>query len=145
MPWPRFKRNSTSIQIKNRMTMVRGRRIMPGSLIEFKYGTRKPLGETGGYHVDPTPLIFVFRDDAVHYIEGINSNYLPPQYVLKMLEVIDRYPGIRELYGGKILYTIIKTSAKKALELGYRKYKREVIQHYAVRIPRKRDESSVIL
>ena len=96
--------------------------------MEFRYGSRKSEGEKGGYHVDPTPLIFVFYDDLNHYVEGVNTNYLPTNYLMKLIAIVNRFPGLRTLVGGKLLYKVVKRTAPQALELGYRKYIRNVIR-----------------
>lgn len=96
--------------------------------MEFRYGTYHPPGVVGGYHVDPSPFIFVFYDDMNYSLQGVNINYLPTQYLTKLIAIINRFPGLKTLVGGKLLYKAVKRTAPQALELGYRKYLRSAIR-----------------
>lgn len=80
-----------------------------GEYLEFEYGR---------YKNDQKPDLLVFYDDGNQYIEGINANYLSYQYIKKLNDIIDRYPGIK----GRDLYAVVVRTAYPAVQMGYRKY-----------------------
>jgi hypothetical protein len=63
-----------------------------------------------------------------HAIQGVNINYLPTPYLIRLISIIDKFPGLKTVIGGQLLYKVAKRTASQALELGYRKYLRSVIR-----------------
>ena len=98
-----------------------------GIVLEFKYGFKKQMpGETGSYKNDPRPTLLVFYDDGHKYVEGININYLSRYYLIKVRQIVRKFPGITK--DGRIFYKVIKMTASYAVKKGYRKYLRQSIR-----------------
>jgi hypothetical protein len=121
----RYRRNKT---IKYKRSQLRlGNRIPAGTLIEFQYGVKKKLDESGGWKGDPRPILLVFYDDQDEYIEGINTNYLNAGFLREFIDVLHKAPGVgKSPNDGKLLYKLMK-SVEPDLLKAYRKYKRNVI------------------
>lgn len=96
-----------------------------GLLLEFSYGRKQKPGEVGGYKNDPRPLLLVFHDDGIKYIEGLNTHYISLLYIRKLNSILNKYPGIKENTNGKLFYEIVKKTAYPAVKKGYRKYLRD--------------------
>lgn len=96
-------------------------RLPTGEILEFAYGKKQVIGEVGGWKNDPKPVLLVFYDDNFKYIEGLNTNYLSDHYLMKLRQIIVRFPGVIDK-AGKQLYKIVKRTAPYALAKGYRKY-----------------------
>ena len=99
-------------------TTLKDKRIKTGQLLEFKYGKKQKPGQVGGWKNDPRPVLLVFHDDRIRYIEGINTNYLSDYYLKKLRVIMRRFPGV----DGEFLYNIFRRTARFALKKGYRKY-----------------------
>lgn len=122
----KYKRNKT-LGYKH-IAWRRAKRIGPGLLIEFQYGAKKNIGESGGWKGDPKPILLVLYDDHKEYIEGINTNYLNQKFLNELMKVLAMMPGVSQDYNnGKQLYKMLKEISPDILK-GYRKYKRNVIR-----------------
>lgn len=99
-----------------------------GTILEFQYGKKQVYGEVGGWKNDPKPVLLIFYDDNFNYIEGLNTNYLSDHYLLKLRQIIVRFPGVIDK-AGKQLYKIVKRTAPFALAKGYRKYIRTSLRN----------------
>ncbi len=96
-----------------------------GDILEFQYGRKQKPGQVGGWKNDPKPKLLVFYDDKIKYIEGINTNYLSDWYLMRLNNILKKYPGIN----GEELYDIVMRSTKGAVQKGYRKYIRASVKN----------------
>ena len=119
-PPVRYRRKTPKGMNKIGITL-KDKKLKSGYLLEFTYGKKQKKGEVGGWKNDPRPVIFLFHDDKIKYIEGINTNYLSEYYLKKVRQIMMRFPGLE----GEQLYIIFKRTAKYALKKGYRKYMRD--------------------
>ena len=122
-PPVRYRRPVPKGMVKVKLVIER-RKIKTGSLIEFKYGRKQKPGQVGGWKNDPRPVIFLFHDHKIKYVEGINTNYLSEYYLKKVRQIMNRFPGVE----GYILYNVFKRTAKHAVKKGYRKYMRDSLK-----------------
>lgn len=118
-PPVRYRRPVPKGMVKVAVTL-KDKKLKTGYLMEFKYGRKQKPGQVGGWKNDPRPVIMLFHDDKIKYIEGVNLNYLSEWYVKKVRQIMNRFPGV----DGEQLYNIFKRTAKFALKKGYRKYMR---------------------
>lgn len=95
-----------------------------GYMMEFIYGEKQVYPQVGGWKTDQRPVLFVYNDDGVRIIEGINTNYLSEYYMKKMRQIMSRFPGISQ----DSLYSITKRVAPYAIQKGYRKYIRQSLR-----------------
>ena len=100
-----------------------------GSILSFVYGKKQRPGQVGGWKNDKSPLLLVFYDDGVRYIEGINTNYLSKWYIKRLRTLIRTFPGV----DGEEFYNIVKKTAWYAVGKGYRKYMRASLRKPSVR------------
>lgn len=107
-----------------------------GEIVHFTYGQRQEAGETGGWKNDPRPRLLVYYDDGNKYIEGVNTNYLPTAYLVRLMKLLVSFPGI----GGRELYSIVKRTAPEAHKKGYRKYFRTSMRNPVVSKPLDKSE-----
>lgn len=121
-------RRPTPIGMKKIGIKLGNNSITAGYLLEFTYGFKQKEGEVGGWKNDPQPLIIVFNDDQVRYVEGVNTNYLSEYYLKKVRNIMVRFPGIN----GEQLYNIFKRTARYAIKKGYRKYIRTSLNNIFV-------------
>lgn len=119
-PPVRYRRPVPRGMVKVAMNFKERSKLKTGYLLEFTYGKKQKEGQVGGWKTDPRPVILVFHDDKIKYIEGVNTNYLSEYYVKKVRQIMRRFPGVE----GDQLYAIFKRTAKYALTKGYRKYLR---------------------
>jgi len=121
---PLHRRNQRIVFPRTRWSL--GERLPAGTLVEFPYG-RKKMNEAGGWKNDPRPIVIVFFDDLVDYIEGLNTNYLSPQKLKECLEVVNQEQSIGDSPAdGKRLYERMKSIEPDVL-FAYRKFKRDSI------------------
>lgn len=118
-PPVRYRRPVPKGMVKVSVTL-KDKKLKSGYIMEFKYGRKQKPGQVGGWKNDPRPVILLFHDDKIKYIEGVNTNYLSEYYVKKIRQIMNRFPGV----DGELLYNIFKRTAKFALKKGYRKYMR---------------------
>lgn len=127
---PKFKRNQKPGLFEKSRSPMQERKFV-GDFIEFQYGDRHPYGVRGGWKNDPRPILLVFYDELLTYIEGINTNYITDVELKQLLEVLsDMDLNLRR---GKMSKTIVdqfyqrvKNRNPKILR-GYRKYMRDNI------------------
>jgi len=106
-------------------TTMKDKKLKSGYLLEFRYGRKQEEGQVGGWKNDPRPVIILFHDDKIKYVEGVNTNYLSEYYLKKVRQIMNRFPGIE----GEQLYVIFKRTARYALKKGYRKYMRDSLRN----------------
>lgn len=127
----KYKRTAPlSLGVPKNFTKVAYRladKLPTGEILEFVYGKKQVYGEVGGWKNDPKPVLLVFYDDNFEYIEGLNTNYLSDYYLMKLRQIIVRFPGVIDR-AGKQLYKIVKRTAPYALGKGYRKYIRSSLR-----------------
>ena len=116
-PPVRYRRPVPKGMVKVAVTL-KDKKLKSGYIMEFKYGRKQKPGQVGGWKNDPRPVILLFWDDKIKYVEGVNTNYLSEYYVKKIRQIMNRFPGVE----GEQLYGIFKRTAKHALKKGYRKY-----------------------
>lgn len=116
----RYRRAIPKGMVKVKLARIKDKKVATGSIIEFKYGYKQVAPQVGGWKNDPRPVLFLFWDDKIKFIEGVNTNYLSEYYLKKVRTIQDRFPGI----DGELMYNIFKRTAKYALAVGYRKYYR---------------------
>lgn len=117
-PPVRYRRPVPNGMIKVKLGTMGNLKLNTGRLVEFKYGKQQKQGQVGGWKNDPIPVLLVFHDDKIKYVEGINTNYLSENYLRGVRSIMLRFPGV----DGEQLYNIFKRSAKYAIAKGYRKY-----------------------
>ena len=119
-PPVRYRRAVPKGMVKMHVKLA-NKKLNTGYLVEFKYGYKQKPGQVGGWKNDPRPVIFLFHDDKIKYIQGVNTNYLSEWYLKKVCQIMKRFPGV----DGEQIYLIFKRTAKFALKKGYRKYMRD--------------------
>ncbi len=117
-PPVRYRRPVPNGMVKVKLGTMGNLKLNTGRLVEFKYGKQQKQGQVGGWKNDPIPVLFVFHDDKIKYVEGINTNYLSENYLKSVKAIMLRFPGI----DGEQMYNIFKRTAKFAITKGYRKY-----------------------
>ena len=116
-PPVRYRRPTPRGMVKLHV-QLKDNKLRTGNLFEFKYGYKQVYPQVGGWKNDPRPVILLFYDDEIKYIEGVNTNYLSEWYIKKIRQIMTRFPGV----DGVKLYDIFKRTAKFAITKGYRKY-----------------------
>lgn len=117
IPPVRYHRPTPEGMRKIKHTISHGVPVNTGYMMEFIYGEYEPV-RVGGWKNDSRPVIFVYGDDSVRILEGINTNYLPDSYMIQMRKIMSRYPGVNQ----DTVYVLTKRIAPFAIKKGYRKY-----------------------
>lgn len=121
-PYPRIIRHKFDNEILSKVNSARI--IKSGTIIEFKYDSKHPPEDPGGWHNDKQPrIVLIWDDKSKNRIFGLNINYLPWTHFRRVIKLIESKDF---KYNGKMLYNFLLSNAKFASKRAYRIYYRHV-------------------